>query len=104
MAERFTRNISKDYDASDVEHVYRVCHPSNWEQMDKWLQKNGLTDNELTPGETAHLIADLKEVEKAKIPFSANPSEAANVLRQHRNEQTVQEWTKREIQQLEKMR
>ncbi len=62
MPERITRDIHKDYDRSDVEHVFRVAQPKSWEDVDKWLQKNGLTDNELTPGETAHMIADLKEV------------------------------------------
>jgi len=104
MAERFTRDIHKDYEKSDLEHVYRTAQPKSWQDIDSWLQKNGLRDNELTPGETAHMLADLKEVEKAKVPFTANPDEAVSVLKKHRSQQAVEQWTQREIKEMERMR
>jgi hypothetical protein len=68
-----TRNLQKDYDISDVEHLMRVRAWRNYTEMIDWLKRDGYDDNELTPGEVDHLVGDLSRAVQRKTEFTSDP-------------------------------
>lgn len=105
MAEQ--RKVFKDYEASDVRDAYQHAHPTSWQGLISYLENHGLTTWHLTPGEDAHMIADLKEVEKDHVPFTDSWEEGYKLLKSHRNPELVkqeeQAWIKK-TEQYEKSR
>jgi len=105
MAEQ--RKVFKDYESSDVRDAYQHAHPRSWQDLINYLKSRGLTTWHLTPGEDAHLIADLEATEKAGVPFTDNWEEAYRTLKSHRDPALVkreeQEWV-RKTEEYEKSR
>lgn len=73
QARSTSRNTTKDYDVSDVEHLMRVRPWKSYNEMTDWLERDGYDDNELTPGEVDHLRQDLDGVMKRKTEFISDP-------------------------------
>jgi hypothetical protein len=75
------RDWTKNYDESDVAHVLKASDAHNWNDAIKYLDRNGMNDNELTPGETIHMKEDLQKAVKGKAGFSGDPKQAYKALR-----------------------
>lgn len=61
--------MEKDYDVTDVERLMSKREWRSYDEMIKWLQKEGDADRRFTPGEVKHMIDDLSRVrEKGKQP------------------------------------
>ena len=65
-----------DYELSDMQLVYRRGNWGNWNDVLSWLKQYGRGDNRLTPGETAGLIEDIRQLKNKKVPFTGNPKKA----------------------------
>jgi hypothetical protein len=85
------RKVYKDYEESDVREVFDEGHPSNWTDLTLFLQEHGLTTHRITPGETAHMIADAKQAMKDNVPFPHNPEQAFRIMKSHRNPELVRQ-------------
>jgi hypothetical protein len=78
------RKTEKDYDASDIEHVFRRGEFRDWRDVLKWLDEHGMDDRRLTPGEAKHMREDFERLRKAKVKFTNDPKQAYELARQHR--------------------
>ncbi len=76
----------EDYTLSDMQVVYRRTNPKSWDDMIKWLEKYGESDNELTPGETIALTQDLRSLKQSHISFTDNPEKAFSEAHKHRKQ------------------
>ncbi len=84
MPEQSNRNMSKDYDASDVKHVMHQMQFNSWDQIVDWLQKHGMNDNELTPSEAQNMMNDFQQLAMRNEPFTMDPDEAMKMAKKHR--------------------
>jgi hypothetical protein len=75
------RDWTKQYDESDLKHVLKASDAHNWNDAIKYLDRNGMNDNELTPGETIHMKEDLQQAVKSKASFTDDPKQAYKELR-----------------------
>jgi hypothetical protein len=66
----------KDYTQSDMEVVYRRVSAQSWDDLIKWLEEEGESDNELTPGEVVAMVEDLRELKREGTPFITDPGTA----------------------------
>ncbi len=100
------RKVFRDYAESDVRDVFDQASPTSWQDLVSYLEKKGRETWHITPGESAHLIADAKQAMKDNVPFSRNPEQAYRVLRSHRNPELVrqeeQKWLERSQQREQK--
>jgi RNA polymerase-interacting CarD/CdnL/TRCF family regulator len=71
----------KDYDASDVQHLLRIQQWRNYDEMIKWLRREGNNDNELTPGEVNHLIDDLSRIKQRGTEMISEPNQLYKELK-----------------------
>jgi RNA polymerase-interacting CarD/CdnL/TRCF family regulator len=71
----------KDYDASDVQHLLRVRQWRSYDEMIKWLQREGDNDNELTQGEVRHLIDDLSRIRQRGAEMISEPNQLYKELK-----------------------
>lgn len=61
--------MEKDYDVTDIERLMGKREWRSYDEMIKWLQKEGDADRRFTPGEVRHMIDDLSRAkEKGKQP------------------------------------
>jgi hypothetical protein len=81
QAKTTNRNTTKDYDASDVEHLMKVRSWKNYAEMIGWLKRDGYDDNELTPGEVDHLLQDLEGAVQRKAAFVTDPDKLYKELK-----------------------
>jgi hypothetical protein len=77
------KNLYKVYDESDVEVVYSRGDWQDWAQMRRWVEREGESDNELTPGEVHHLGEDLKCLQEEGVGFADDPHQAYGLMREH---------------------
>jgi len=85
------RKVYKDYEESDVRTAFEHGHPTGWSDFISFLQKHGLTTHHITPGETAHMIADAKQAMKDNVPFPQSSEQAYRVMKSHRNPELVRQ-------------
>jgi hypothetical protein len=71
----------KDYDASDVQHLLRIRQWRSYDEMIKWLQREGDNDNELTQGEVRHLIDDLSRIRQRGPEMISDPNQLYKELK-----------------------
>lgn len=76
-----TRNMEKDYDVSDIQHVMRVRSWRSYDDMIGWLRHDGMDDNELTPGEVEHMIEDLSRLKQQKKELITDPDQLYKALK-----------------------
>lgn len=77
------KKLYKQYDASDVEAVYRRGDWHDWGQVRRWIEREGEQDNELTPGEVHHLGEDIRCLQDDGVGFVPDPRQAYQVLTEH---------------------
>jgi hypothetical protein len=80
-ARQTTDRAHKDYDASDVKHLLRVRQWRGYDEMVKWLRREGDSDNELTPGEVSHLIDDLTRIQQRGAEMISDPDQLYKELK-----------------------
>lgn len=91
------RKVYKDYEESDVRDAVEHGRPSSWSDLLSFLEQHGLTTHHITPGEAAHMIADVKQAMKDNVPFPQNPEQAFRVMKSHRNPELVRQEEQRWI-------
>jgi hypothetical protein len=93
------RKVFKDYEESNVRAAFERGTLSSWQDLVNLLERQSLDDWPLTPGESAHMIADARQAMKDNVPFSYHPETAFRVMRSHRNPELVrleeQRWMQR---------
>lgn len=70
------RQLTFDYEPSDVRVAYRRTDPKSWDDLINWLEKQGSYDNEFTPGEVVAMVEDLRMLKSKKASFIDNPDKA----------------------------
>lgn len=98
----YERKVFKDYAPSDVRDAYQHAHPSSWSDLVDYLQAKGLQTWHLTPGEDAHMVADLKAVIQDHVPFCDNWEKAYEILKSHRKPELVKAEEQHWIQKSER--
>jgi hypothetical protein len=78
------KDMRKEYAESDVEVLFRRGEWRNWDDAINWLEQNGDSDNELTPGETIAMKEDLSELRKRGEKFFGDPRKVYDMTRRHR--------------------
>jgi hypothetical protein len=73
--------MEKDYDITDIERLMSKQDWRNYDDMIKWLQKEGDADRRFTPGEVRHMIDDLSRVKKAGKPMAKNSEQLFKQLK-----------------------
>lgn len=96
------RKVFKDYEQSDVDAAFEHGQPSCWHDLINFLERQIHEPAFLTPGESAHMIADAKQVMKDNAPFTYHPETAFRVMRSHRNPELVrqeeQRWAQKSVE------
>ncbi|MGH2457406.1 MAG: hypothetical protein ACRDIY_00890 [Chloroflexota bacterium] len=96
------RKVYRDYQEGDVGDAFERGHPSTWSDLINLLERDGLADEQLTPGEMAHMIADAKQSSKDNVPFPHGPLQAYRVMKSHRNPELVRQEEQRWIDKTER--
>lgn len=68
-----SRAMQKDYEQSDVAHMLRKREWHSYDEMIKWLEREGDSDPRLTPSEVSHLVQDLSKLKQRKAQFIKEP-------------------------------
>jgi hypothetical protein len=55
----------------------------SWDDAIGWLQRRGMNDNELTPGEVNHMKEDIGCLSKDHVRFTGDYRQAYRLARQH---------------------
>lgn len=76
-----SREMQKDYEQSDVAHVLRKREWHSYDEMIRWLDKEGDNDRRLTPGEVSHMVEDLTRLKKSKREFISDPDQLYRELK-----------------------
>jgi hypothetical protein len=66
------KDMEKDYGPGDFEVLYSRGEWRNWDEEIKWLEENGESDNELTPGETIAMKEDIMRLKENDEPFESD--------------------------------
>ncbi|MBX6770389.1 MAG: hypothetical protein IRY83_01565 [Chloroflexi bacterium] len=91
------RKVYKDYQESDLQEVFARAHPSSWQDLIAHLEQYGLSIHHITPGETAHMIADARQASIDNVPFPQSVDQAYRVMKSHRNPELVRQEEQRWI-------
>lgn len=83
-AGRAKRLPIEDYDESDMEVLFGRGSWQSWDDGIDWLRREGMDDNELTPGETEHMKSDLEQLKKDNVEFTDDYRKAFQLAREHR--------------------
>lgn len=89
------RKVFKDYEEGDVASAYEHAQPCCWQDLVNFLERQGLDSWFIAPGESAHMLADLKQAVKDNVPFSYHSETAFRVMRSHRNPELVRQEEQR---------
>lgn len=73
--------MEKDYDVTDIERLMSKQDWRNYDDMIKWLQKEGDADRRFTPGEVRHMIDDLSRAKTSGRPLAKNPEQLFKQLK-----------------------
>ena len=76
--------MEKDYDVTDIERLMGKREWRSYDEMIKWLQKEGDADRRFTPGEVKHMIDDLSKVKKSGQSMARNPEQLYQQLKNTR--------------------
>lgn len=74
----------KDYDVTDVERLMGKREWKSYDEVIKWLEKEGDADRRFTPGEVRHMIEDFSRLRDSKKPFSNDPQKLFQELKSKR--------------------
>lgn len=73
----------KEYDLTDVQAVYQRGVWHSWSSLRRWIENEGLVDDELTHAEVQHIGEDLKNLEAEGVAFTDDPDQAFHLLREY---------------------
>lgn len=68
-----SKAMEKDYDITDIERLMGKRQWKSYDEMIKWLEKEGDADRRFTPGEVRHMIEDLSRMRASKKPMPQDP-------------------------------
>lgn len=85
------RKVYQDYEEEDVRDAFDRGHPATWNELIHLLERHGLAQDWIAPGEVAHMIADAKQARKDNVPIPQSPSQAYRVMKSHRNPELVRQ-------------
>jgi hypothetical protein len=73
--------MEKDYDVTDIERLMGKRDWRNYDDVIKWLQKEGDADRRFTPGEVKHMIDDFSRMRGSGKPMTQNPEQLFKQLK-----------------------
>jgi hypothetical protein len=76
--------MQKDYDVTDIERLMGKRDWKNYDDVIKWLKKEGDEDRRFTPGEVQHMIDDFSRARDKGIDFSQEPEQLCKKLKSTR--------------------
>jgi len=65
--------VTKDYDVSDIERLMGKRDWKSYDEVIKWLAREGDADRRFTPGEVRHMIDDFSRMRDAGMEFVQDP-------------------------------
>ena len=74
----------KDYDVTDIERLMGKREWKSYDEVIKWLQKEGDADRRFTPGEVRHMIDDFSRLRDSKKPLPHDPQQLFDELKRTR--------------------
>ncbi|MBE0476112.1 MAG: hypothetical protein IBX62_03325 [Coriobacteriia bacterium] len=81
---RESQGFDTRYNETDMSVVYEYGPWSDWSEMIGWLLAEGESDPRFGPGKVTHIVADLQQLEKDRVPFTGDPDEAYRMALSHR--------------------
>ena len=84
---RESQGIDIDYNRRDVEKAYGYGPWGDWAELVGWLQDEAVGDPRFGPGKVSHMVADLQQLAKDRVPFTDDPQEAFRLALSHRRPQ-----------------
>ncbi|MEU9828469.1 hypothetical protein [Micromonospora chersina] len=76
--------MQKDYDVTDIERLMGKRDWKNYDDVIKWLKKEGDEDRRFTPGEVQHMIDDFSRAREKGTDFSHDPERLYKKLKSTR--------------------
>ncbi|MGN9779483.1 hypothetical protein ACTMS0_27585 [Micromonospora sp. H33] len=74
----------KDYDVTDIERLMGKREWTSYDEVIKWLEREGDADRRFTPGEVRHMIEDFSRLRDAKRSFIRDPERLCDELKNRR--------------------
>jgi hypothetical protein len=74
----------KDYDVTDIERLMGKREWKSYDEVIKWLQKEGDADRRFTPGEVRHMIDDFSRLRDSGKPMPRDPQQLFDELKRRR--------------------
>ena len=81
---RRKQGFDTEYNRTDVETAYGYGPWGDWAELVGWLQDDGVSDPRFGPGKVTHMVADLQQLEKDRVPFTGDADEAFRLALSHR--------------------
>lgn len=78
------QGFDTDYNETDMARVYDYGPWSDWAEMTGWLLDEGDVDSRFGPGKLTHMVSDLQQLEKDRVPFISDPDAAFREALSHR--------------------
>lgn len=81
---RGSQGFDTEYNRRDLETAYEYGPWGDWAELVGWLQDDAIGDPRFGPGKITHMVADLQQLEKDRVPFTHDPRYAFRLALSHR--------------------